>query len=147
MRPAPTRSAPVINQGYGGGGGYLPGSSQSLPPPSTNRTSNPFDDDAGFFANMPTSATNKSKPTTNNFSGGGDPAPPTYEQQRLLRVASMLFERGLLIRGDKIQLQDIVLSSSPSSAEADKVKSALDVAERDGNIKLIEDLLLEQRGG
>lgn len=58
-----------------------------------------------------------------------------------MRVASMLFERGLLIRGDKMFAQDLVLQNN------ERVCAALEAAERDGNVVPLEAALASARGG
>lgn len=111
---------------------------------SSTASYNPFDvtnDDAGFFSSAPT----RTAPTT----GGqqrptstkqyADVPPPSEASQRLMRTASMLFERGLIIKTDKNLAQDLVLRGNK------KTEAALQLAERDGDIKSLIDILLKER--
>lgn len=101
---------------------------------------NPFDvtnDDAGFFASAPKPAQQqlqqqKSQPKN-------DIPPPSATTQRLLRVASMLFERGSLIKADKLFIQEMVLRGDK------KAEKALEQAERDGRLEDVHAAILAQR--
>ena len=107
---------------------------------SFNESFNPFDvtnDDAGFFATPKPKTIQQQKPAA-------QPAvdttpPPNMNTQRLLRVASMLFERGLLIKADKIYIQELVLRGDK------KAERALEQAELDGDVDKIQSVLLTER--
>jgi len=107
---------------------------------------NPFDvtnDDAGFFSNtkpLPAPPPQKSLQKQNSSSSKDqDIPPPSVTTQRLMRTASMLFERGLIIKADKLFIQELVLRGDR------KAEQALEVAERDGNLQSLNSVILAER--
>ena len=152
--PGASASASVNRSAYGAPSAYG-GGNTTMMNNSSFASSNPFDvtnDDAGFFANtnktsasgpprrQPPSASTAARQQQQQPPPASAGAPPTADQQRLMRVASMLFERGLLMKGDKIFTQELVLQSN------DRVCTALESAERDGNVVPLEAALAAARG-
>ena len=102
---------------------------------------NPFDvtnDDAGFFASAPKPANNASSKPPASTPKDNVP-PPSATTQRLLRVASMLFERGSLIKADKLFIQDLVLRGDK------KAEKVLENFERDGKVEEVHALIRTER--
>ncbi|KAH9257955.1 hypothetical protein BASA81_003974 [Batrachochytrium salamandrivorans] len=136
---------PVRTASWGADPFAAPSNQSFLSQSKLNVSSNPFDvgnDDAGFFSKPATSTTATTQYTSPPpIAAKQDYAPPNAKTQRLLRVASMLFERGAIIRADKIYLQDLLLKQDK------RAETALDLAENDGNTDAINRLLYNERSG
>jgi hypothetical protein len=107
---------------------------------------NPFDvtnDDAGFFSNStakPAAPQQQQQQKMKPRTSAPDTTPaPSEKTQRLLRVASMLFERGTLIKADKVFIQEMVLRGDR------KAEQALEIAERDGTLQEVHAAILAER--